>query len=47
MPILSLHFDHAGRPTLELYVGVSAAEAEFRPPYPPSPRTCPGRHGGQ
>ena len=37
MPILSLHFDHAGRPTLELYVGVSAAEAEFRPPYPPVP----------
>jgi predicted aspartyl protease len=37
MPILSLHFDHAGRPTLELYVGVSAAEAEFRPPCPPVP----------
>ena len=37
MPILSLHFDHAGRPTLELYVGVSAAEAEFRPPCPPGP----------
>jgi predicted aspartyl protease len=31
MPILSLQFDHAGRPMLELYVGVSAAEAEFRP----------------
>jgi predicted aspartyl protease len=37
MPILSLHFDHAGTPTLELYVGVSAAEAEFRPPCPPVP----------
>jgi predicted aspartyl protease len=35
MPILSLQFDHAGRPTLELYVGLSAAEAEFRPPCPP------------
>ena len=35
MPILSLQFDHAGRPTLELYVGVSAAEAEFRQPRPP------------
>jgi hypothetical protein len=35
MPILSLEFDHAGRPTLELYVGVSAAEAEFRRPCPP------------
>ena len=35
MPILSLQFDHAGRPTLELYVGVSAAEAELRPPCPP------------
>jgi predicted aspartyl protease len=35
MPILSLDFDHAGRPTLELYVGVSAAEAEFRTPCPP------------
>jgi len=37
MPILSLQFDHAGRPTLELYVGVSAAEAEFRPHCPPVP----------
>lgn len=37
MPILSLRFDYAGRPTLELYVGVSAAEAEFRPPCPPIP----------
>jgi hypothetical protein len=35
MPILSLPFDHAGRPTLELYVGVAAAEAELRPPSPP------------
>ena len=31
MPIVSLHFDHAGRPVVELYVGVSAAEAEFGP----------------
>jgi hypothetical protein len=37
MPILSFHFDHAGRPMLELYVGVSAAEAEFRLPCPPVP----------
>ena len=35
MPILSLQFDHAGRPILELYVGVSAADAEFRQPCPP------------
>jgi predicted aspartyl protease len=35
MPILSLQFDHAGRPTLELYVGVFAAEAEFRKSHPP------------
>ena len=31
MPIVTHHFDYAGRPTVELYVGVSAAEAEFRP----------------
>lgn len=37
MPILSLRLDHAGRPTVELYVGLSAAEAEFRPPCPAVP----------
>jgi predicted aspartyl protease len=35
MPILSAHLDHAGRPTVELYVGVSATEAEFREPCSP------------
>ena len=34
MPILSLRLDHAGRPTVDLYVGVSTAEAEFRPSCP-------------
>jgi predicted aspartyl protease len=37
MPILSLHFDHAGRPVVEWYVGMSAAEAEFQPSCPPVP----------
>ncbi|MHB1558579.1 MAG: aspartyl protease family protein [Isosphaeraceae bacterium] len=35
MSILSLRFDHAGRPVVELYIGVSAAETEFRPAAPP------------
>ena len=37
MPILSFCLDHAGRPMVELYVGVSAAEAEFRPSCLPVP----------
>ena len=37
MPILSHDIDHSGRPMLDLYVGVSAAEAEFRPPCLPVP----------
>lgn len=37
MPILSVPLDHAGRPIVELYVGVSAAEAEFRPSCPTVP----------
>jgi predicted aspartyl protease len=35
MRILSLRLDHAGRPMVELYVGVPAAEVEFRPSYLP------------
>jgi predicted aspartyl protease len=37
MPILSLRLDHAGRPMVELYVGVSSVEAEFRPSCLPVP----------
>lgn len=37
MPILSVPLDHAGRPIVELYVGVSTAEAEFRPSCPTVP----------
>jgi predicted aspartyl protease len=37
MPIVSFHLDHAGRPTVELYVGVSAAAAEFGPSRLPIP----------